>query len=248
MVRHIENGDPGGSQGKIVVQRVIPALPLLPIKRRSTSKKDQESATVENGIEPVTTEAAPSSCCGDVSDHACKTQFRGLGGNDEHLVDSPTTSSLNETSSSVGVAFSPLPSGMFRLKRLGVLNSKKLLPGASKSNNNTLTQGDSSRASSAPLIFKFSSDDPTPNSQQPLRTSVVELPAEASISRSSSLKISFLYQEDLDSASPTINPYIEHSNLVLLPKMSAQQATALGKSTQNSWSFQASDSSFSDHY
>jgi hypothetical protein len=143
-----------------------------------------------------------------------------LEGDHEQTVGSPARS-LNQSISSVDIAPSPLPSGMFTLKHFGLLSSQEILPDAS-SNNDTLTQATSSRPSSAPPSLKIPP-------QQTLQTSAVELPAEARISRSSSLQISFLYQEDLDSTSSKSTPCSGSPILVELPNMS--QPTGSGTSS-----------------
>ncbi len=232
MARHTEDGHKGGSKGKCLIQPVVPALPLRPMKRRPTSNKAQESRPVETVIEDGTSERLLSGGQG-TPDRALKIQFGELQGDVDHFgADSPA--SFNETNSSGDVATSPLPSSMCALRQLWTLNAQNALPDAS--NNDTLTQATSSRPSSAPPTLKFPSDDLAHDPRQPLQTSVVELPAEASISRSSSLKISFLYQEDLDSASQASTPYSGSPTLSVLPAMSHLPPTMHGTSLLHSQS------------
>jgi hypothetical protein len=226
MARHTEDEKKTGTRVKRLVQPVTPALPLRPVKRQAPLNKAKESHPLEDGVEHGTSERLPSG--GWVTpDHALGIQFGELEGDHEQIVGSPARS-LNQSISSVDIAPSPLPSGTFTLRQSGLLSSQEVLPDAS-SNNDTLTQATSSRPSSAPPPLKIPSHKSACTPQPTLQTSVVELPAEASISRSSSLQISFLYQKDLDSISSGSVPCSRSPIVVELPTMS--QPTGSGTSS-----------------
>jgi hypothetical protein len=226
MARHTEDENRTGARVKRLVQPVTPALPLRPVKRQAPLNKAKESHPLENRVEHGTSERLLSGGWA-TPDHGLRIQFGELEGDHEQTVGSPARS-LNQSISSVDIAPSPLPSGMFTLKHFGLLSSQEILPDAS-SNNDTLTQATSSRPSSAPPPLKGPSHKSACTPQQTLQTSVVELPAEASISRSSSLQISFLYQKDLDSISSGSTPCCRPPILVELPTMS--QPTGSGTSS-----------------
>ncbi|ERF76776.1 hypothetical protein EPUS_02315 [Endocarpon pusillum Z07020] len=203
MAGQTEEKDSGSSSVKRVIRPVIPALPLRPVKRQPASKKHQDVDPVEDEPQRGTSMPLLSGGC-STPDRALKIQFGETKGDCEQAVHY-SSASFAHTSSSLDVTPSSVPSGMFELGQLEVSNAEKSLPDGSN-NNDTLTQGISSRTSSAPPTLTTSSDSPPPTQKQTLHTPVVQLPAQASISRSSSLQISFLYQEETDSASTESTP------------------------------------------
>ncbi len=206
MAGQTEEKDSGSSRVKRVVRPVIPALPLRPVKRRPAPRKVQDVDPMDDEPQRGTSMPLLSGGCG-TSDCPLEIQFGETKGDRERPADYSPASCAN-TSSSVDVTFSSVPSGMFELGQLEVSKAEKSLPDASN-NNDTLTQGTSSRTSSAPPTLNTFSDSPPPTQKQTLHTSVVQLPAEASISRSTSLRISFLYQEETDSTSTGSTPNSE---------------------------------------
>ncbi len=206
MAGQTEQKDSGSSSVKRVIRPVIPALPLRPVKRRPASKRVQNVDPVDDEPQRGTSMPLLSGGCG-TSDRALEIQFGETKGDRERLANYSPTSIVN-TSPSVDVTFSSVPSGMFELGQLEVSEAEISLPDASN-NNETLTQGVSSRTSSAPPTLNTFSDSPAQTQKQTLHTSVVQLPAQASISRSTSLQISFLYQEESDSTSTNSTPNSE---------------------------------------
>ena len=228
MARHTEQSSSAISRAKPGFQPVMPVLPLRPMKRRPAAGKAQEATLVKNGAEHNTISRLPSGGCG-TPDQTLKIQFGEVGQDDEQAMNYSLTS-FDQTCPSVDVV---LPSSMLALRQLGILVSQKLLPDTS--NNDDLTQNTLSRPSSVPLTLKSISDDPPHSRRQTPQTSVVELPAGASIPCCSSLNISFLYQEDHDCASPTSNLCSETPVLVKLPTVS-QPLNPAGTSSPESQS------------
>jgi hypothetical protein len=225
MACHTVEKEGAKSRAKQVNRHVIPALPLRPVQKRPALDKARDAASVENKSE-YGGQATPD------PDQAIKVQFGEVEEDHMHTVYCSPVSFGNNTSL-VDVAPSSLQSGTFSLAQRGISNSEKSLLDASNNNNNdTSTQANSSCTSSSSPYFKPSSDSTshtphTPHTrQQPLQTSVVELPAEASISLSSSLNISFLYQQDSDSDSTESAPYSES----VIGEMAAQQLNGPCKS------------------
>ena len=225
MAGQTEEKDSRSSSVKRVVRPVIPALPLRPVKRRPASKKLQDVDPVEDEPQRGTSMPLPSGGCG-TPDRALKIQFGEARGDHEQPAHYSPASLTQPDSSSLDVTLSSVQSGMFELGQLEVSNAEKSLPDASN-NNDTSTQGISSRTSSAPPTFNTSSDSPPPTQKQTLHTSVVQLPAQASISRSSSLQISFLYQEESDSDSTEFTPDSESKT----PPLNSQSLNPPGMST-----------------
>lgn len=209
MAGHIENGDKGGSGARRAVQPIIPVLPLRPVKKGAQLIPQQKPAQIKNGVSNGLLSGGF-----ERPDHTIRIQLGELEGDHEQVAHSPALS--NQTGSSMDAAPSPLPSGMFVPRQLSMLKAQKVLSDAS--NNDTLTQATSSRPSSTSPTFNLASVDPT--SESKLQPPVVELPPDAYISRSASLKISFLYQEDLDSASSTITPHSRSPTISAFPEMS----------------------------
>lgn len=214
MAGQTEEKDSGSSSVKRVARPVIPALPLRPVKRQPASKKVQDVDPVEDEPRRGTSMPLLSGGCG-TPDRALKIQFGETKGDCEQAVHY-SSASFTHTGSSLDVTLSSMPSGMFELWQLEVSNAEKSLPDGSN-NNDTLTQDISSRTSSAPPTLN-TSDSPPTTQKQTLHTSVVQLPAQASISRSSSLQISFLYQEEIESASTESTPDSESKTPPLNPQ------------------------------
>ncbi len=149
------------SRLKRVVRPVIPALPLRPVKRRPASRKVQDVVPVDDEPQRGTSMPLLSGGCG-TSDRALEIQFGETKGDERPAAYSPA--SFANTSSSVDVTFSSVPSGMFKLGQLAVSKAEKSLPDASN-NDYTLTQGISSRTSSAPPTLNTFSDSSPPNSK-----------------------------------------------------------------------------------
>ena len=222
-----DSKDSGKSRGKHIIRHVIPALPLRPVQRRPALDKARDAASVENRLEHSASEPLPPG--GQATpdpDQAIKVQFGEMEEDHKHNVYySPASFGNNTSLAGVAPSSSSLPPATFALARRGISNSEKSLLDASNNNDTstpaTSTQATSSWTSSSPPNFKPSSDsDSAPHTrQQPLHTSVVELPAEASISLSSSLNISFLYQQESDSDSTGSTPYSEF----VIADMAAQQ-------------------------
>lgn len=172
---------------------VVPALPLRPVKGRPVFNKAEEPISVENDTQHASSERLPSGGWSTPS-NALSIQFGELEGDQ-------SPASFEQTTSSQDVAPSALPSDA--------------------SNHDGLTQATSSWPSSIPPTLKLTSNAPAHDPQQALQeASVVELPAEARIFRSPSLNISFLYQEDIDSASTRSTVYSGSPILAALPTMS----------------------------
>lgn len=198
-----------------MIQPVVPVLPLRPLRRRPIFKQAEDFFAVENDNEHASSERLPSGGWRTPS-NGLSIQFGELGG------DRPAAS-FNKTGSLVEVALSPMPSGMSAPRHVGILSSQKLLPDTS--NNDSLTQAASSQPGSIPPTLKFPSNNPTPKLPETLQTSVVELPAEARTSYSS-LNISFLCQEDIDTPSTTSTVSSGSPTLEALPKMSEPSGTS----------------------
>ena len=239
MARHTEEENKRGSSGKYVVQPVIPALPLCPVKKRTTSdNKTQESAQTKKGTtldiksqETLQTENADqNSTSGPLEsggwstpDHGLKLQFGELEGDHEHVVDSPP----KQPDSSSDVATSTSLCGMFAPRQNRRLDSQNSLPHASI--NDTSTQDVSSRPSSASATPKMIPAESSHTPQRTLQTSVVELP-DASIPYFSALNISFVYQEDLDSASSASTICSGSPTVFTPPSTTSEQRTPSGMS------------------
>jgi hypothetical protein len=210
MACHTGEKDNGKPRGKHVVRYVIPALPLRPVQRKAAVNKARDTALVENKSKHCASEPFPPA--GQVSprpDGAIKVQFGEMEEYDKHSVYCSPASFGNNTSS-VDVTPSSLLSRTFALAQRGISDSEESLLDTSH-NNDTSTQATSSWTSSSSPNFKPSSDRTPHIRQQPLQTQtpVVELPAEAGILLSSSLNISFLYQQDSDSDSTESALYTE---------------------------------------
>ena len=221
MAGHTEEGSRGGSSRNYVLRTVIPALPLRPMKKRTTSdSKVQEFVQGKNTIPNGPCERLKSGGW-TTPEQDIRLQFGEVEGDHEQVIDSL------ENDFPASVSTTPLPSGMF---------APRQLPDAC--NNDTSTQDASSRPSSASQNLKASSLGPSHPLQQALQKSTVELPADAMVSCFSSLNISFLYQEDPNSASQSSTLY--SGSPIVTPRTASQEPTPPGKSTLELGSFDVS--------
>ncbi len=220
MARHAEDEDRESLTRKYVVRPVIPALPLRPLKKRTTSdNKAQESAPAKKEIQNGATVHLSSKSC-STPGHDLELHCREVEGDYEQIIDSLKTKLAS------GVATHPSPSRICAPRQQWESKSERKLPDAS--NNDTSTQDTPSHPSSASSNLRSISLGPSQHAQPTLQTFGVELPTEASLSCFSSLNISFLNHETDGSTSRSSTIY--SGSPIVTPRTTSQDPTPPGTS------------------